>query len=300
MTDRKTNLDAPAVAGILLCCGLWGLNQVATKLALAEIPPLLQAGLRSLGAALLVTLWARGRGIALGGAPAGSWRGGLLAGALFAAEFGCVFVGLLHTSASRMVVFVYLAPFVVALGMPLIARAERLSRLQGTGLLVAFAGVAWAFGESFNGPAAVGSRQWLGDALGVAAAVLWGCTTLAIRGSRLAAASAEVTLLYQLGVSGVLLVAASLLAGEAWPTRVSALPLAMMAFQTVVVSFASYLLWFGLLRRYPATKLSAFTLLTPVAGLLSGVLLLDEPLTTRLLVATVAVCVGIAAVNRPR
>ena len=299
MSDRKTNLDARAVAGIVLCCGLWGLNQVATKVALAEIAPLLQAGLRSLGAALLVALWSRARGQALlGGAPAGAWRGGLLAGALFAAEFGCIFVGLQYTSASRMVVFVYLAPFVVALGMPLIARAERLSGLQAAGLLVAFTGVAWAFGESFNGPATAGSRQWLGDALGVLAALLWGCTTLSIRATRLSAAPAEVTLLYQLGVSGVLLLAASALAGEAWPVRVGALSLAMMGFQTVVVSFASYLLWFDLLRCYPATKLSAFTLLTPLAGLLAGVALLDEPLTARLVVATAAVCVGIAAVNR--
>ena len=299
MSDRKTNLDARAVAGIVLCCGLWGLNQVATKVALAEIAPLLQAGLRSLGAALLVALWSRARGQALrSGTPAGAWRGGLLAGALFAAEFGCIFVGLQYTSASRMVVFVYLAPFVVALGMPLIARAERLSRVQAAGLLVAFAGVAWAFGESFNGPATAGSRQWLGDALGVLAALLWGCTTLSIRATRLSAAPAEVTLLYQLGVSGVLLLAASALAGEPWPARVGALSLAMMGFQTVVVSFASYLLWFELLRRYPATKLSAFTLLTPLAGLLAGVALLDEPLTTRLVAATAAVCMGIAAVNR--
>ncbi|NML16237.1 DMT family transporter [Azohydromonas caseinilytica] len=300
MSERKNNLDTRAVAAVLLCCGLWGLNQVATKVALAEIPPLLQAGLRSAGAAVLVTLWARWRGIALGGAPVGSWRGGLLAGALFAAEFGCVFIGLLHTSASRMVVFIYLAPFVVALGMPLIARVERLSRVQAAGLLVAFAGVAWAFGESFNGPAAAGSRQWLGDALGVLAAVLWGCTTLAIRGSRLSTAPAEVTLLYQLGVSGVLLIAASMLVGEGLPARVGALSLSMLGFQTVVVCFASYLLWFELLRRYPATKLSAFTLLTPVAGLGAGVLLLQEPLTARLLAAAAAVCVGIAAVNRPR
>ena len=125
-TERKTRLDVLAVALLLLCCFLWGLTQVAAKAALAEMPALWQAGLRSAGAALLVWLWARARGIALFSRD-GTLGGGLLAGALFAAEFFCIFVGLQYTSASRMVVFIYIAPFVVALGMPFISRDERLA-----------------------------------------------------------------------------------------------------------------------------------------------------------------------------
>jgi drug/metabolite transporter (DMT)-like permease len=223
-------------------------------------------------------------------------------GVLFALEFACIFTGLQFTSASRMVVFVYLAPFVVALGMPFIARHERLQPAQVGGLLLAFAGVAWAFAEGFAAPA-VGPRQWVGDALGVAGAVLWGLTTLAIRASRLAVAPPEKTLLYQLAVSALVLAGLAVLAGERSTGDWSSLTWGAMAFQTVVVTFASYLVWFWLVRHYPATRLSAFTLLTPVFGLLAGVLLLNEPLTLRLVVALVAVCVGIAVVNlggRPR
>jgi drug/metabolite transporter (DMT)-like permease len=294
--DRKRRLDGRAVALLVLCCMLWGLNQVATKVTLAEIPPLMQAAARSLGAALLLTLWARWRGIALwqrdGTAPAG-----LLAGLLFALEFGCIFVGLQYTAASRMIVFIYLAPFVVALGMPFISRSERLRPLQVAGLAAAFAGVVWAFFEGFERPAA-GPRQWLGDALGIAAAVLWGLTTLVLRRSRLSTAAPEKTLLWQLAVSGAALTLGSLAAGEvlaAAPTAASLLPL---AFQTVAVTFASYLVWFWLMRHYPATRISAFTLLTPIFGLLAGVLLLGEPVTLRLLLALAAVVAGIAVVNR--
>jgi len=297
VTDgRKSRLDGTAVGLLLLCCTLWGLNQVAAKVALAEIPPLTQAALRSLGAAALVLAWARLRGIALFGRD-GTLAGGLLAGALFAAEFACIFIGLQYTGAGRMVVFIYLSPFVVALGMPFIARSEKLTPLQLAGLVAAFAGVAWAFAEGFTRPA-LRERQWLGDALGVAAAVLWGATTLVIRASRLATAVAEKTLLYQLAVSGVLLALAAPLAGEAWPQSIGALSLGSLAFQTVVVTFASYLLWFWLVRHYPATRLASFTLLTPVSGLLAGAVLLGEPVTLRLLVALLAVAVGIAIVNR--
>lgn len=299
MSDRKSRLDGIAVASLVLCCLLWGVNQVAAKVALAEIPPLLQAGVRSLGATLLVLAWVAWRGLPLrgGGGSAPTWRAGWLAGALFAAEFGCIFVGLQYTTASRMVVFLYLSPFVVALGMPSIARAERLSALQLGGLLAAFAGVALAFADGF-GSKAVGERQWLGDALGVVAAVLWGATTLVIRATALTSAPPEKTLLYQLAVSGVLLTLAGLAVGEQWPAAPSTLALSMLAFQTVVVTFASYLLWFWLVRHYPATQISSFVLLTPVFGLLAGALLLAEPVTARLLVALATVSVGIAVVGR--
>jgi drug/metabolite transporter (DMT)-like permease len=296
MTDRHTSLDTRAVLIVIACTALWGVNQVAAKVALAEIPPLLQAGLRSLGAALLLALWARARGLPV-------WRhdgtlgAGLLAGMLFAVEFACIFIGLQYTTASRMAVFIYLAPFVVALGMPLIAPTERLDGWQGLGLATAFAGVVWAFADGFTAPVA-GPRQWLGDALGIAAAVLWGMTTLVLRGSRLSTALPEKTLLYQLLVSGLALVAGAWAAGEPWPAQLTGVSLWPLAFQTVVVSFASYLAWFWLLRHYPATRISAFTLLTPMFGLLAGVLLLGEPVTSRLLLALLGVSFGIALVNK--
>lgn len=298
MTDRKTHLDALAVILLVSCCFLWGLNQVAAKAAMPEIAPLWQAAARSAGGAALVWLWSRFRGITMFARDA-TWRGGLLAGALFGAEFLCIFVGLQFTTASRMVVFIYISPFVVALGMPFITRAERLSRPQMAGLLLAFAGVAWAFAEGFTAPAA-GPHQLLGDALGVLAGILWGATTLAIRGSALSSASAEKTLWYQLAISGVLLTGAALAVGAPLPAAatLSALAWSSMLFQVVIVTFASYLVWFWLIRHYPATRLASFTLLTPVFGLVLGALLLHEPITTRLVVALLAVAAGIVLVNR--
>ncbi|NBW47739.1 MAG: DMT family transporter, partial [Betaproteobacteria bacterium] len=267
------------------------------KAALPEVPPLLQAALRSLGAAGLVLLWSRWRGIALFERD-GTLPGGLLAGALFAGEFALIFWGLQYTHASRMIVFIYLSPFVVALGMPLIARSERLRPVQWAGMVAAFGGVALAFSEGFGAPAA-GPLQWLGDAMGLLAALLWGATTLAIRATRLSQAPAEKTLFYQLAVSAPLLGLGAWALGESWPTRWSSLALGSMFFQIVVITFASYLLWFWLIRHYPATRLASFTLLTPLSGLLAGMALLGEPATARLLAALVAVAAGIWLVNRP-
>jgi len=296
MSPRKTHLDAFAISTLVFCCFLWGLNQVAAKAALPEVPALWQAASRSIGGTLLVGLWARWRGIPLFRRD-GTWRGGLLAGALFGAEFLCIFIGLQHTTASRMVVFIYISPFVVALGMPFISRSERLTRAQMIGLLIAFAGVAWAFEEGFAAPAA-GPHQLLGDALGVGAGVLWGATTLAIRGTALSRASAEKTLLYQLAGSGVILLVAALMSGTQLPHSMSTLAWSAMGFQIVVVTAFSYVLWFWLIGHYPATRLASFTLLTPVFGLLMGALLLGESITTRLVIALIAVAAGIVLVNR--
>ena len=293
--ERKDHLDARALTVLLLCCVIWGVSQVAAKLTLVEVPPLLQAGVRSMGAAVLLLLWSRWRGLRMGGAD-GTGPAGLLTGVIFAVEFACIFVGLQFTTASRMVVFLYTAPFVVALGMPLIARNEKLSPQQVAGLLLAFAGVVWAYAEGFTRPAA-GPLQWLGDALGLVGAFLWGMATLLTRGSRLNTALPEKTLLYQLVLSGVALTAASALSSEIWPQSLSAGVVWLMLFQIGVVTFASYLAWFWLVRHYPATRAATFTLLTPIFGLLAGVLILNEPLTTRLLLALVAVCAGIGLVN---
>ncbi|MCE2916511.1 MAG: DMT family transporter [Rubrivivax sp.] len=299
MTERASQLDRRAIGLVVFCCVAWGLSQVAAKVALDEIAPLLQAGLRSLGAAVLLALWVRWRGLPLWQRD-GTGGPGLLAGLLFAAEFGCIFAGLQFTTASRMAVFLYTAPFVVAIGMPFIVRSERLAPLQWLGLAGAFAGVVLALSEGLFDTAAApaGKQQWIGDLLGVAAAVLWASTTLLLRATRLASAAPEKTLLYQLVVSAVALLAASAVAGEAWPRTLSVTGGASMAFQIVVVTFASYLTWFWLIRHYPATRISAFTLLTPVAGLLAGVWLLGEPLTLRLMLALATVCIGIALVNR--
>ena len=151
--------------------------------------------------------------------------------------------------------------------------------------------------RGFTQPAA-GPLQWLGDTLGVVAALLWGATTLVVRATRLASAPPEKTLAWQLGVSGVVLLAGSWLNGDRWSVHLSPLAWTSLGFQTFVVVFASYLVWFWLVRHYRATQLSAFSLLTPVFGLLMGVVLLGEPVTLRLVLALAGVMAGIALVNR--
>ena len=294
MLDRRSQLDAAAILLMVLLCAYWGFNQVAIKLANAGISPILQAGIRSAGSTLLVWLWSRHRRVPLFERD-GTLGLGIVIGLLFAAEFVFLYGSLVYTSASRAVLFLYTAPFIVALGAHLFIPGERLRPIQGLGLLSAFAGVALAFGDALRFPT---YRELLGDGMAFIAAILWGATTVVVKASRLTRISPHKVLLYQLAVSALCLPALSWLVGEPGIVDPAPLVLGMLSYQIVIVAGASYLAWFWLISRYPAGRLSSFSFLTPLFGLLAGALLLGEPVSLALLGALVLVALGIFLVNR--
>jgi drug/metabolite transporter (DMT)-like permease len=278
---------------MLLLCFLWGFTYVLSKLAAYDVSFVMQAGVRSIIAALLLMVWARLRGVPLFGRD-GTLAAGLLAGALFAAEFLFIFAGLNYTGASRMVVFIYLAPCFTALGLHWLVPGERLDLRQWAGIALAFAGMTAAFADGF-----VADRASLtGDAFGVIAAALWAATTVIIRVSRLGSASAAKTLFYQLGVSALTLPFASAAIGEAGVIALTPIAVASLLYQGVVISFVSYLIWFWLLTRYLAGRLSVFTFLSPLFGVAISVAVLGEPLRPAFVAAVALVGAGIYLVNR--
>ena len=293
--DRKQVLDIVAMAMLVVLCGSWGVQQVAIKVTNPAVPPLLQSGIRSAGSAVLLWLW-----MALRREPLlkrdGTLGWGIAAGLLFAAEFLLIYWGLEFTSASRAVVFLYMAPFVVALGAQFFVPGERLRAIQVIGLCCAFAGIVAAFRESLRFP---DSRMLIGDAMLAGAAVLWGATTVMIRACPLARVAAGKTLLYQLLVSAVVLPLGSVLKGEGAVAGMTPLIMGSLAYQMIWVAFITYLAWFWLLRRYPPSRLASFTFLTPLFGVMAGGFLLNEPVTNTLLLALVLVGSGIYLVNRP-
>ena len=294
MGAEKETLDAAAMGLLVVLCASWGLQQVAVKVTNPVVPPLVQAAVRSAGATMLIWLWMAFRRQPLFARDGTLWWG-LAAGALFAGEFLLIYWGLEFTSASRAVVFLYMSPFVVALGVRLFVPGERLRRAQVAGLCCAFAGILAAFGESFGLPT---RRMLVGDAMLAGAAVLWGATTVLIKAGPLSQIAAAKTLLYQLFVSALILPLGAYLKGERVVAEMTPLVAGSLLYQTVWVAFITYLAWFWLLRRYPPSRLASFTFLTPLFGVLAGGLLLEEPITGVLASALVMVAGGIYLVNR--
>jgi drug/metabolite transporter (DMT)-like permease len=293
--DRKP-LDASAFSLMVLLTALWGFQQVAIKLIVPEVSLVMQAAIRSIIAAVLLVAWARLRGIALVRRD-GTLLPGIAAGLLFAGEFVFIYAGLEYTNASRMIVFVYLTPPLTALGLHFLVPGERLAPMQWLGVLVAFAGLVVAFAD---GLLSFGAATALGDLFGVIAAVLWAATTVLIRASSLARATATKTLFYQLGVSAIILPLASFLLGEKGIVALTPLAIASLAYQGAIVAFASYLAWFWLLTRYLAARLAVLSFLTPMFGVLAGVTVLGESLSPYFVLAALAVGAGIVLVNLRR
>ncbi len=294
MTTRKA-LDGQAIALMVVLCFVWGLQQVVLKATAADIAPVFQIGLRSGVAAVLVGLMMAARGERMRVSD-GTWRAGIVVGLLFGFEFLLVAEGLRHTSASHMVVFLYTAPIFAALGLHWKLPAERLGVVQWLGIALAFCGLALAFfGRSQSVNPAPGNVLW-GDFLGLIAGVAWGATTVVVRSTRLASAPATQTLLYQLVAAFVMLVAAAFLTGQ---TRFNPTPQvwASLVFHSVVVSFASFLVWFWLLRHYLASRLGVFSFLTPLFGIVLGAWLLAEPIEASFLMGAVPVLLGIVLVS---
>lgn len=299
VTDIRTKenqvLDLTAMMILLVLCVSWGLQQVAIKVANRGISPLFQAGIRSVGATAFIWIWMAVRRETMMERDGTLWWG-IAAGLLFSAEFILIYWGLDYTHASRAVIFLYMSPFVVALGAQLFIPGEHLRRIQVVGLCCAFLGIVVAFRESLSYPT---HRMLMGDAMLAVAAVLWGATTVLIKASPLARIKPGKILLYQLAVSAVVLPLGSLAKNEPGIVLITPLIAGSLVYQTVWVAFITYLAWFWLIRHYPPSRLASFTFLTPLFGVIAGGVLLNEPITGSLLLALVLVGMGIFLVNRP-
>ena len=294
--DERKALDQTASSLMIVLCMVWGLQQVILKMAASDISPLMQIALRSgLAALLLLPLVLLDKKSQLMNPK--NVKAGALVAVLFSLEFFLLAQALQLTSASHAVVLLYTAPIFVALGLHWKLPSERLTLLQWTGIGIAFIGIV----VTFIRPQQIGvntfQQQMLwGDLYALAAAIAWAATTVTVRLSSLAQAAVTQTLFYQLAGSFILLLGLAFFLGQA-VVQWTPLVIGSLAFHTLIVSFASFLAWFWLLRNYLASRLGVFSFLTPLFGIIFGVWLLDENIEANFIFGTALVLLGILVVS---
>lgn len=296
MDVARRSMDGAGAVIMIVLCVVLGLHQVVIKMAAPDMAPILQIALRSGLSALLIAMlivW-RHEGFSLRD---GTLLPGLLLGTMFSVEFMFVAEGLRFTTASHMSVFLYTAPIFTALALHRFLPAERLRRHQWLGICLAFCGIVAAFAGGILQSGINGRVLW-GDVLAILGGIFWASTTVIIRCTRLADAPATKTLLYQLVAAFLLLLGYAVVTGQA---QFSPTPLAWgsVLFQGIVITFAVYLVWFSLLRRYNASQLSIFLFLAPLFGVSFGVLLLDESIDVFFAVGALLVLAGLTLVSKP-
>ncbi|MGN6304165.1 MAG: DMT family transporter [Mesorhizobium sp.] len=271
----------------------WGLNYVAAKISYAGFDPVFVSVMRSLLGGLCVVAWCRWRGIALLSRD-GTLAAGIGVGLLFGVEFLFLYIGLEHTTVARNTLLVNAMPFWMLLGGHFLL-GEHMTTRKVFGLVLAFAGLIVVFADKLG---AYEQSMLLGDLLSLGAGVAWAVTNILIKRSKLTTVPAEKLLLYQL--AGAAAVGLLFLPFSGPPVRVFALvPTLALLFQAVFIVAFTYVLWFWMLGRYPASSLSSFAFLTPVFGVLCGALFLGEPLSAGIFAALVLIVAGLVIVNRP-
>jgi drug/metabolite transporter (DMT)-like permease len=291
------HIPLSGMALLLFITLIWGGNMVSIKFGNTGVPPMIAATVRSMIAATL--LWAlasaRGKSVWMKGS---DLRFGVTIGILFGLDFLFLYWGTAYTVASRAVIFLYTHSFWAAIGAHLFIKGDRLTPVKTSGLLISFLGVVLVFGtKSGNLP----PNYWIGDILEVVAALFWATTTVYIKWSTGKRPFDHYqTLFSQLFYSIPVLGAGWLILDLGKPITLSAPVLGALFYQSVVVAFICYLLWFWMIHTYPVSQLVSFLFFVPLFGVLLSGVLLGDPLPMQLWLGLGCVGSGIYLVNRPQ
>jgi len=297
--DERRTVDATAYGSMALLCMAMGLQSISLKLISQEIAPIMQIGLRSGIAVFLVIAYMRWRGENFALIPK-IWRPGLFAGLFFALEYVFIAEALHYTTAARMTVFMYTAPLFTALMLHFCKKSERLSLWQWVGVLLTFSGIVAAFWEfAPEGEANPYPYRLFGDILALIGGLLWALTTMVLRLSRLQSTPQTVTLLYQLGLTALILPPFALIWGEA-ALNLTGFVLFNMSYQILFVAFGCMLLWLWLLNTYAATRIGILSFLTPLLTIVFAIILLDEPIELHFIIGAILVVGGLIVSARKK
>jgi drug/metabolite transporter (DMT)-like permease len=289
--EKKNRIDLFGGTVLLSLSMLLGLNQVMIKLVNEGLQPVFSAGMRSVCAFIVVLLYALWRKKKLS-ITDGSLLPGGFTGILFALEFIFLFLALDYTTVSRVSIFFYSMPIWMTIGAHFWVPDGRITPQKALGLVLAMAGLVWAFADRGNGGGNV-----LGDVLCTIGEVFWAGIGLLARVSKLNRSTPEMQLMYQLAVSSVILIPVSLFFG---PLIRDLQPWHLGVFAVMVLGVVSigFLVWFWVLSIYPPSDMASFSFLVPLFGVLFGWLILDEEVGLTLIGALALVSLGIVLINR--
>jgi drug/metabolite transporter (DMT)-like permease len=290
---NKEHLNLKAIIVVIILTMIWGFNNSVIKYTNEGISPVFASTLRSIIASICGILYCFAKRQKLFHTDIMLLHGAM-AGLLFGLEFVCLYLGMLYTDAARSALFINLSPFVVALGAHFFLRGDRLTFLKILGLMLAFAGILIVFRGR---PREAHSTMLVGDVLEITAAFFWGATTLYIKRFMAGKIYPINTFLYQVLFSIPIMFIVSLIFEPRWIYKVDSYIVAAILYQSVINGFISLFIWFKLIHTYSVSRLSAFTLFTPIFGVLFGTLFLNEELTVSLMVGLPMVCTGILFVN---
>ncbi len=297
--SQPRELDARAVGMVVLLAALWGGNTVAIKIGLVDAPPLALAWIRFVLGGICVLLWGWWTRAPFRLKPGEFWP--LLGlGLLFTTQLALLNVGTWLSTAGHASVLLNAYPVHVAVIAHFLVPGDRLTVPKLAGGLLGYAGILLLFADQFFAAAPLGPDVFAGDLVLSVAALLLGLRQVVLN-RQLQVIHPIKPLLAQVIVGTPLLVALSLLL-ERQTIRLTPALMGSLFYQGIVIAGFNFISLMWLLKLYRPSAVAAFSLTTPIFGVLATAAILDEPIGWSLGLATILVAAGIAvatAVSRP-
>ena len=275
---------------------LWGLSFPAAKIGLRGVEPFTFLWLRGIisSASVFLIMFARKMPVL---PPRPSWRGESRDFWINACLHNLMFItyyhGVDHTTAGRASLFLYSQPLLLTALAAWILPHERVGVRAVSGFIAASLGMVFLFGDKLS---SAGGSTWYGDSIVVLAAVIWAVQSIFLKMKLRSFDAFRITAWTQLLAVLPFFIVASFL-GEAWPDLTDTNVLTGVGYSGLIGTGLAMIPWLWLLTDYPASRVGVFMFLTPVFGVLTGALLLAEPLTQLMLGGAVLISAGIYFVN---
>lgn len=293
--DHRPEPMTAASAGLaLLASALWGGNLVALKVGMTAFAPFWSAWWRFLLGILGVAVWARSKGIVLH-ISRREFRPLMTLATLFAVQIGLLNVGTDYSSPAYGVVILNSYPVFSNLIGHFVGSEQRLNRARLLGLALTLGGVCYlASGKPVE---RLAPNPLLGNSLLLASSFLLGVRSVYTR--RLVQSIEPVkAVVWQMTLSMPFYLVPALLFEPFLTQRPAPGPVLAVLYQGLVVACICFVIWTALLRRHSSGNVTTFAFLVPLLGVVLSAVLLDEPITARIVLATAMVTAGIAVVLR--
>ena len=291
MTNKS--IDGIAALFLIIFSVLLGLNQVLVKLVNEGMHPIFQVALRSTLAIfpILIYCYIRKKKIDFFD---GSFLPGLIAGVLFAIEFILLFTALDYSTVTRVSLIFYTMPVWLTVAAHFLIKNDTLTLNKFIGLIIALIGLIFAIYQPVTN---YNIQQFYGDLFSLLASFCWAIIAIMLKTTRLTRSSPETQLLYQLIVSGIILLPISLML-EDFIRDINNQIILFFSFQVIVIMCLGFIGWLWIMSKYSASSTSSFAFLTPISGVLFGWLMMDDVINEQIFISLFLTCLGIYIINK--
>ena len=284
-------LSFSAVVFTIFLCIIFGSNAVAVKIAFSGIGVFTSAAIRFGIASIAIFLWARitGQSIIL---KKGQIHQVLIFSLLFTIQLSLFYLGLSKSNASRGTLLANLVPFFILFLAHFFIPGDRITRRKFFGILLGFAGIIFMFIDE----EAIHAGFRTGDLIILCAVTIWACATVYLK-RIIGTFSPFLLVMYSTLFSVPLFLAAALLWDQAMIFQLNAPVIGAILYQSLITASFGFVAWNTMLKKYGAVSLHSFMFIMPISGVALGGLVLDEPISLKILLALVFIVFGILVVH---